>query len=177
MHDSSRSSGGRIPVKLHRRVCLVQTEDALLAEELLARKKLSQEIVGRLSDRVLLIRDDRDRAFRHSRRAQRLGLDTWHFIGGTVPQADINLMDSARREAMDALVNAAIDKDLLDKAGQQAATMIAGIVRGLGFEEIHVYATLPPIGAHFEDLQDPSLIARLKAETPPLLPRTDQAGD
>ncbi len=37
--DQVRSStGGRIPVKLHRRVCLVQTEDAVLAEELLARK-------------------------------------------------------------------------------------------------------------------------------------------
>jgi hypothetical protein len=63
MHDSSRpSAGGRIPVKLHRGVCLVQTEDALLAEELLARKKLSQEIVGRLSDRVLLIRPGRAEA-------------------------------------------------------------------------------------------------------------------
>ena len=39
--------GGRIPVKLHRRVCLVQTEDALLAEELLSRKKLAQ--IGRLA--------------------------------------------------------------------------------------------------------------------------------
>jgi hypothetical protein len=49
----------RIPVKLHRRVCLVQTEDAVLTEELLARKKLAQEIVGRLTDRVLLIRPGR----------------------------------------------------------------------------------------------------------------------
>lgn len=58
--DSSRSgAGARIPVKLHRRVAIVQTEDALLAEELLARKKLSQEIVGRLGDRVLLIRPGR----------------------------------------------------------------------------------------------------------------------
>ncbi|MFM7150363.1 MAG: hypothetical protein ACKO23_11015 [Gemmataceae bacterium] len=58
--DSGRSTaGGRIGVKLHRRVCLVQTEDAVLAEELLARKKLSQEIVGRLTDRVLLIRPGR----------------------------------------------------------------------------------------------------------------------
>jgi hypothetical protein len=54
-----RSAGNRLPVKLHRRVCLVQTEDALLAEELLARKKLAQEIVGRLTDRVLLIRPGR----------------------------------------------------------------------------------------------------------------------
>ena len=49
----------RIPVKLHRRVCLVQTEDALLAEELLANRRLAQDIVGRLADRVLLIRPGR----------------------------------------------------------------------------------------------------------------------
>jgi hypothetical protein len=49
----------RIPVKLHRRVCLVQTEDAILAEELIANRKLSADIVGRLSDRVLLIRPGR----------------------------------------------------------------------------------------------------------------------
>ena len=58
--DSGRpQAGSRIPVKLHRRVCLVQTEDAVLAEELLARKKLAQDIVGRLTDRVLLIRPGR----------------------------------------------------------------------------------------------------------------------
>lgn len=51
--------GTRIPVKLHRRVCLVQTEDAVLAEELLARKKLAQDVSGRLTDRVLLIRPGR----------------------------------------------------------------------------------------------------------------------
>ena len=49
----------RIPVKLHRRVSLIQTEDAVLAEELLANKKLAQDIVGRLSERVLLIRAGR----------------------------------------------------------------------------------------------------------------------
>lgn len=49
----------RIPVKLHRRVCLIQTEDAVLAEELLARKKLGSDIVGRLTDRVLLVRAGR----------------------------------------------------------------------------------------------------------------------
>ncbi len=49
----------RIPVKLHRRVCLVQTEDAVLAEELLAHRKLAQDIAGRLADRVLLIRPGR----------------------------------------------------------------------------------------------------------------------
>lgn len=46
----------RIPVKLHRRVCLIHTEDALLAEELLAHRKLSADVAGRLADRVLLIR-------------------------------------------------------------------------------------------------------------------------
>lgn len=51
--------GTRIPAKLHRRVCLIHTEDALLAEELLARKKLAQDLVGRLTDRVLLIRPGR----------------------------------------------------------------------------------------------------------------------
>ena len=49
----------RLAVKIHRRVCLVQTEDAVLAEELLARKKLAQDIVGRLTDRVLLVRPGR----------------------------------------------------------------------------------------------------------------------
>jgi hypothetical protein len=49
----------RIPVKLHRRVCLVQTEDAVLAEELLAHRKLAQDVAGRLADRVLLIRPGR----------------------------------------------------------------------------------------------------------------------
>lgn len=49
----------RLSAKLHRRVCLVVTEDALLAEELLARKKLSAELAGRLSEKVLLIRPGR----------------------------------------------------------------------------------------------------------------------
>jgi hypothetical protein len=63
MENATRpSSGARIPVKLHRRVCLVQTEDAILAEELLARKKLSHEVVGRLTDRVLLVRPGRAEA-------------------------------------------------------------------------------------------------------------------
>jgi hypothetical protein len=46
----------RLSAKLHRRVCFVLTDDAMLAEEMLARKKLSAEVAGRLSDRVLLIR-------------------------------------------------------------------------------------------------------------------------
>jgi hypothetical protein len=49
----------RIPVKLHKNVALIQTEDALLAEELLAHRKLAADIVGRLSDRILLIRAGR----------------------------------------------------------------------------------------------------------------------
>lgn len=60
MADLPRSvNAARLPVKIHRRVCLVQTEDAVLAEELLARKKLAQDIVGRLTDRVLLVRPGR----------------------------------------------------------------------------------------------------------------------
>jgi hypothetical protein len=50
---------GRLSAKLHRRVCLVLTEDALLAEELLARKKLAAEVAGRLSEKVLLVRPGR----------------------------------------------------------------------------------------------------------------------
>jgi hypothetical protein len=49
----------RIPVKLHRRVCLIQTEDAILAEEILAHKKLAQDIAGRLAEHVLLVRPGR----------------------------------------------------------------------------------------------------------------------
>ena len=49
----------RIPVKLHRRVCLIQTEDAVLAEEVLANRKLAQDIVGRIAERVLLVRPGR----------------------------------------------------------------------------------------------------------------------
>jgi hypothetical protein len=40
-------------------VCLVLTEDAVLAEELLARKKLAAEVAGRLAEKVLLIRPGR----------------------------------------------------------------------------------------------------------------------
>jgi hypothetical protein len=59
MANASTSSGTRIAVKLHRRVCLVLTEDAVLAEELLARRKLSQDVAGKLADRVLLLRPGR----------------------------------------------------------------------------------------------------------------------
>jgi hypothetical protein len=58
--DAARiTAAARIPVKVHRRVCLIQTEDAVLAEEILARKKLAAELVGRLTDRVLLVRPGR----------------------------------------------------------------------------------------------------------------------
>lgn len=59
MGDMSPNPTARLSAKLHRRVCLVLTEDAVLAEELLARKKLAAEVAGRLSDRVLLIRPNR----------------------------------------------------------------------------------------------------------------------
>ena len=55
----SKEHRTRFAVKLHRRVALVLTEDAVLAEELLARKKLAQEVAGRLSDRALLVRPGR----------------------------------------------------------------------------------------------------------------------
>lgn len=76
---------------------------------------------------------------------------------------DITLMDAARREAMEALVNSAIDKDLFDKAGQQAAVAIASIARSLGYASVKVTPTLPPIGQHYEELQDPSAIAKIIA--------------
>ena len=52
----TQNPSARLSAKLHRRVCLVMTEDALLAEEVLARKKLAAEVAGRLSDKVLLVR-------------------------------------------------------------------------------------------------------------------------
>jgi hypothetical protein len=52
----------RIPVKLHRRVCLVHTEDPVLAQELLASKKLAQDVIGRLADCALLVRHGRAEA-------------------------------------------------------------------------------------------------------------------
>ncbi len=49
----------RLSAKLHRRVCLILTEDAVLAEEVLARKKLAADLAGRLSDTALLVRPGR----------------------------------------------------------------------------------------------------------------------
>jgi hypothetical protein len=49
----------RLTAKLHRKVCLILTEDAVLAEEVLARKKLANEIAGRIANTALLIRPGR----------------------------------------------------------------------------------------------------------------------
>lgn len=54
-----RTPAARLPVKLHKNVCLILTEDALLAEELLARKKLAADVAGQLSPRALLVRPGR----------------------------------------------------------------------------------------------------------------------
>ena len=85
---------------------------------------------------------------------------------GWLSGRDISLMDAARREAMEALVNAAIDKDLFEKAGSQAAAAIAGIARSLGYDTVTVHPTLPAIGQHYEELQDPATIARIIALPP-----------
>jgi hypothetical protein len=52
----------RIPVKLHRHVSLVKVNDAHLAEELLARRKLAGLLAGRLTDQVLLVRPGQEAA-------------------------------------------------------------------------------------------------------------------
>jgi hypothetical protein len=71
MANDAPRAGGRIAVKLHRRVCLIHTEDAVLAEELLASKRLAQDVLGRLADRVLLVRPGRVEAV--VQELQRLG--------------------------------------------------------------------------------------------------------
>ena len=93
---------------------------------------------------------------------------------GWLTSYDISLMDAARREAMDAMVTAAIDKGLFERAGQQAAMTVAALARGLGVDNVNVQATLPPIGQHFEELQDPELIAKLRALPDVVTPREDQ---
>jgi hypothetical protein len=96
---------------------------------------------------------------------------------GWFTSRDFKLMDAARREAMEALVNAALENQLLEKAGQQAATAVAALARRLGFEQVNVHPSLPPIGAHFEELNDPSLVGHIQAGSAPIVPRDDQAGD
>jgi hypothetical protein len=61
----------RIAAKMHRNVSLIVTEDAVLLEELLADRKLAQDIAGRLSERVLLVRPGRADAV--ARELQRMG--------------------------------------------------------------------------------------------------------
>ncbi|MCS7060987.1 MAG: DUF4230 domain-containing protein [Anaerolineae bacterium] len=90
---------------------------------------------------------------------------------------DIRLMDAARRDAMETMVHTAIEGGLLDKAGQQAAATVTAIARGLGFEQVTVRPTLPPIGQHYEELLDAAAIAKLEALPSPVLARDDQAGD
>jgi hypothetical protein len=90
---------------------------------------------------------------------------------------DVTLMDAARREAMEGMVNAAIDKDLFEKAGQQASIVVAAIARGLGFEDIQVIPTMPAIGQHFEELHDPSSIAKIIALPLDSTARADQMAD
>lgn len=87
---------------------------------------------------------------------------------------DISMMDAARREAMDGMVTAAIEKGLLNKASEHAAVAITGIARSLGFENIQVYPQLPPMGAHYEELQDSDLLEKVRRfevveQTPPLI--------
>ena len=56
------SSGGRLVVKVHRRVPLVVAEDPLIIAEIVARKKAAAEIAGRLNEGVLVIRQGRAEA-------------------------------------------------------------------------------------------------------------------
>jgi hypothetical protein len=51
-------SEARIPVKLHKNVALVRTTEAVLAQELMARKTLARWVLGRLSDTVLLVKPE-----------------------------------------------------------------------------------------------------------------------
>jgi hypothetical protein len=90
---------------------------------------------------------------------------------------DLSMLEAARREAMESMVNAAIDKDLFEKAGAQAATAVAAIARGLGFDDIQVTPTLPARGQHFEELQDPSTVARITSSSQKAHARDDQWND
>lgn len=81
---------------------------------------------------------------------------------GWFSSRDISMMDAARREAMDGMVTAAVEKGLLNKASEHAAVAISAIARSLGFENIEVYPQLPPMGAHYEELQDSDLIEKVK---------------
>ena len=81
----------RLPVKLHRHVCLVLTEDAVLAEELLARKKLAQS-AGAADESILQGMDKGTLAYalalagnaRHNARPQ--GADAAKAVDGWEPE-------------------------------------------------------------------------------------------
>jgi hypothetical protein len=54
-YGGGRPANARIPVKVHRNVSLIRVAEGHLAEELLARPRLSRLIVGRLTPEVLLV--------------------------------------------------------------------------------------------------------------------------
>jgi hypothetical protein len=54
-YGGGRPANAKIPVKVHRHVSLVLTNEPILAEELLARPKLGRLVIGRLAPHVLLI--------------------------------------------------------------------------------------------------------------------------
>jgi hypothetical protein len=85
-NDNNRPPvGKRLAVKLHRRVCLVLTDDAVLAMEILARKKLAHDVAGQLTDRVLLIRPGRVEAVIEE--LKRMG-HTPQVVGRSAPPAN-----------------------------------------------------------------------------------------
>ena len=55
-YNGQRPANAKIPVKVHRNVSLIRTNEPILADELLARPKLGRLVVGRLVGDVLLIR-------------------------------------------------------------------------------------------------------------------------
>lgn len=64
----SRASS-RVPVKLHRNVTLIRTNDPIIAEELMSRKSLARMVLSRLTETLLLVKpDDADAALDELRR-------------------------------------------------------------------------------------------------------------
>lgn len=59
MNGNQPLKNARLAVKMHRKVSLIQTEDAILAEELLASKRLAQDVIGKLAECILLVRPGR----------------------------------------------------------------------------------------------------------------------
>lgn len=68
---AARVAQGRIPVRLHRCVSVLQTADSHMTEEILSRKKLAALIAGRLTDTVLLVSPGQEQAVQEELR--RLG--------------------------------------------------------------------------------------------------------